>query len=259
MAIAGTFTETLRILAAKGVRYGTVMDLGCADGHFFLQHFGLGMFAGAVPVNVDPNPLYEDSLRAIRDALGGSYVIAAATDHVGEVELTLGAHPYWSSVLGENDPYWQRMNELHRGKVKVPAVTVDSLSRPLELSPPFLLKLDVQGAEPAVLSGARETLKETDVVICEVDLTDFHDLDGTLHDAGFSLYDVTEQRRLADGSLSWFYPVYLNRRKDDIRNRTLWDRSLDQAVTEMQRKRREQVLEYNARVLTEIRKTRGGS
>src|SRR5262245_46911596 len=115
MANAGSFTETLRILAAKGLRYGTVIDIGCADGHFFLQHLALGMFTGAAPVNVDPNPIYEASLKAIRDAVGGAYVIAAVTDSVGEAELTLGSHPYWSSLLGENDPYWQRMNALHRG------------------------------------------------------------------------------------------------------------------------------------------------
>jgi FkbM family methyltransferase len=259
MADENTFTDSLRLLAAKGLRYRTVIDLGCADGHFFLQHFSLGLLAGAVPLHVDANSLYEDSLRAIRDTLGGHYVIAAATDHVGETELTIGSHPYWSSLLNRDDAYWQRMNKLHTGKVKVPAVTVDSLSRELNLSPPFLLKLDIQGAERAVLRGARETLKETDVVICEIDLADFHDLDEIMDDAGFSLFDITVLRRMADGSLGWFYPVYLNRRRDGIRNRTLWDPSVNEAVTEMQRKRRLQILEYNAQVLADLRKSRGGA
>jgi FkbM family methyltransferase len=259
MADAGTITDTLKLLAAKGLRYRTVFDLGSADGHFFVQHYGLGMFAGAVPVNVDANPVYEPSLKAIRDTLGGHYVIAAASDRGGEIELTLGSHPYWSSLLKEDDPYWQRINKLHRGKLKVPAVTVDSLVRQLALQPPFLLKLDIQGAELAVLKGARETLKDADVVICEIDLADFHHLDLIMRGENFSLFDMTELRRLADQSLSWFYPIYLNRRLDRIRNRTLWDPSMDQAATEMQRKRREQVLEYNAHVLQEIRKARGES
>jgi FkbM family methyltransferase len=257
MADAGTFTDSLKLLAAKGLRYGTVIDLGCADGHFFVQHYGLGPFAGAVPVNVDANPIYESSLRAIKDTLGGSYVIAAATDQVGEVELTVGSHPYWSSLLNERDPYWQRMNKLHAGKVKVPAVTVDSLTKQFGLSPPFLLKLDIQGAELAVLKGARETLKVTDVVICEIDLADFHGLDRVMDEAGFSLFDVTDLRRMSDGSLGWFYPLYLNRKRDGIRNVTLWDRAHDQAVIETQRKRRESVIAYNARVLAELRKARG--
>jgi hypothetical protein len=134
---AGTFTNSLKLLAAKGLRYGTVIDLGCADGHFFLHHYSLGFFTGAVPVNVDANSIYETSLKAIMDTLGGSYVIAAVTDHIGEIELTLGSHPYWSSLLDERDPYWQRMNQLHGGKMKVPAVTVDALSQRLKLPPPF--------------------------------------------------------------------------------------------------------------------------
>ena len=257
MAEAGTITESLKLLAAKGLRYRTVIDLGCADGHFFVQHYGLGMFAGAVPVNVDANPIYEPSLKAIRDTLGGHYVIAAASDRGGEIELTLGSHPYWSSLLKENDPYWQRMNKLHTGTLKVSAVTVDSLVRQFALQPPFLIKLDIQGAELAVLKGARETLKETDVVICEIDLAEFHHLDLVMREERFSLFDMTELRRLPDQSLSWFYPIYLNRRQDRIRSRTLWDPSMDQAAMEMQRKRREQVLEYNAHVLAEIRKARG--
>lgn len=257
MADVGTISETLKLLAAKGLRYRTVLDLGCADAHFFVQHYALGVFTGAVPVNVDANPIYEASLKAIRDTLGGHYVIAAASDRAGEIELTLGSHPYWSSLLKENDPYWERINKLHRGTLKVPAVTVDSLVRQFALQPPFLIKLDIQGAELAVLKGARETLKETDVVICEIDLADFHHLDLVMREESFSLFDVTELRRLPDQSLSWFYPIYLNRRLDRIRAPTLWDPSLNQAATDMQLKRREQVLEYNAYVLQEIRKARG--
>jgi hypothetical protein len=78
-----------------------------------------------------------------------------------------------------------------------------------------------------------------------------------MNGAGFSLFDITVLRRMTDGSLGWFYPVYLNRRRDGIRNRTLWDPSVNEAVTEMQRKRRQQILEYNARVLAELRKARG--
>jgi FkbM family methyltransferase len=256
MADVGTFTDTLRLLAAKGLRYATVMDLGCADGHFFVQHFGLGPFAGALAINVDANPIYEASLKAIKDTLGGRYVIAAATDHVGEVELTVGSHPYWSSLRNEDDAYWQRMNKLHAGKVKVPAVTVDSLAAQFGLQPPFLLKLDIQGAELAVLKGAGETLKSTDVVICEIDLTDFHELDRVMNESGFSLFDMTDLRRMSDGSLGWFYAVYLNRRRDGLRNLVLWDRAHDQAVIEVQRKRRDAVLDYNARVLAELKKGR---
>ena len=50
-----------------------------------------------------------------------------------------------------------------------------------------------------------------------------------------SSYGNANWPQRADGSLGWFYPVYLNRRRDSIRNRTLWDPSVNEAVTEMQR------------------------
>jgi len=69
MTNVGTINGTVRALFEKGVRYGTVIDLGCADGHFFLFNYCLGAFAGAYPLNVDANPIYESSLSAIKNAL----------------------------------------------------------------------------------------------------------------------------------------------------------------------------------------------
>ena len=60
--LAGTFSAALR---TQGVRYSTVFDLGCADGHFFLSRFCVGLFSEAVCVNVDANAIYESSLRSI--------------------------------------------------------------------------------------------------------------------------------------------------------------------------------------------------
>jgi hypothetical protein len=94
----GTFIATLRVLMNKGIRYSTVIDVGCADGHFFLHLSAMGLFPGAVPLNIDANNLYEGSLQAIKGAVGGDFRINAITDHEGEVELTTSVHPYWSSL-----------------------------------------------------------------------------------------------------------------------------------------------------------------
>src|SRR5215472_7829481 len=83
----GHFSGTLGILAQKGVRYSTVIDLGCADGTFYLQHFDRGLLPGSIVVNVEANAMYEPSLREIRQVLGGHYAIAAISDSDGEIEL----------------------------------------------------------------------------------------------------------------------------------------------------------------------------
>jgi FkbM family methyltransferase len=119
------------------------------------------VFAGAVPLNVDANAYYEDSLRAIQEVVGGHYRICAVTDHVGNVEITNSVHPYWSSLRPEDDPYWERVNKLSATKSIVPATTLDTLKKEVGLRPPFLLKPDVQGSEKSALQGAAELLEDT--------------------------------------------------------------------------------------------------
>jgi FkbM family methyltransferase len=210
-------------------------------------------FPGAVPLNVDANSLYEGSLKAIKEVVGGSYRINAVTDFVGEIEITESVHPYWSSVRPEGDPYWSRVNNLIKTKVKVPATTLDALSRKLALEPPFLIKLDVQGAEKAALIGAREVLENTNVVICEADIEDFQDINDTLLNAGFVLYDLTQISRIHDGTLGWFYPVYINKKLQKLLPSSIWEAKDNDAVIGMQVERRKMILRSNTEILNRLR------
>jgi FkbM family methyltransferase len=252
----GTFTGTLAGLFEKGVRYSTVIDVGCADGHFYLHHYRLGLFPGSTVLNIDPNPLYEASLKAIKDVMGGHYAIVAASDSEGEVELTMSTHPYWSSLRPRGDSYWERINHLEQGTSKVAAVTLDDLARRLGLRGPYLIKLDVQGAEAQVLRGARELLAQTHVVICEADMDDFQAINRTLVDAEFELFDLTQPNWLADRSLGWFYPVYLHRSLDRLRSRAFWDAAQNPAVVKAQVDRRGRMLKLLDEMLAEQRAAR---
>jgi FkbM family methyltransferase len=253
---SGSFTGTLVGLFQKGVRYSTVIDVGCADGHFFVQHSRLGLFPAATVLNIDPNAIYEESLKAIKEVMGGHYAIAAASDREGEVELTTSAHPYWSSLRPQDDPYWERVNRLSEGRRKVPAVTLDGLAQRLGLPGPYLLKLDVQGAEVQVLQGAREVLAHTHVVICEADIDDFQAINQTLDETGFGLFDLTQPNWLSDRSLAWFYPVYLHRSLDHIRPRAFWHENQNAEAVRMQKDRRNAILNELARMLAEAKAER---
>ena len=117
------FSATLERLFKKEVFYSTVIDVGCADGHFFLNHMKL--FPNAVPLNIDANRLYETSLKAIKDVVGGDYFIGAITDYIGEIDLTESVHPYWTSIRPEGDNYWSRINgaaAVDNGENMVPAI-----------------------------------------------------------------------------------------------------------------------------------------
>jgi len=254
---AGTLTGTLRTLFAKGVRYATVIDLGCADGHFFLMHHAMGLFPDAVPVNIDANATYEESLKAIQDVMGGHYLIAAASDNAGEVEMTMSENPYWSSLRPPSDGYWERLNQLHHGKTRVPAVTLDAVAETYQLKRPFLLKLDIQGAETQALAGAAGVLRDTNVVICEADMDDFQSIHERLVAAGFALFDVTHASYLADQTLGWFYPIYLNRRLDFIKQRAIWNAAENDEIMKAHAERRRTILDQIKRTLDEQSSRRG--
>lgn len=251
-----TFIDSLWLLFTKGVRYSTVIDVGSADGQFFLHLFDKGAFRGATPLNIDANMFYEESLRAIQDVVGGHYRICAVTDHVGNVEFTSSVHPYWSSICAEDDPYWQRLNMLSSTKSIVPATTLDTLKNELGLRPPFLLKLDVQGSEKNVLEGAADLLADTSVVVCETDIDDFQDINSLLRKRDFLLFDVTTFHYAPDGTLGYFYPIYINRSLNAIRPKSFWEPENNDAVIAQQIERRKSILKFNAETLTRIRNTR---
>jgi FkbM family methyltransferase len=250
-----TTLHSLHVLFNKGVRFSTVIDVGCADGSYFLSGFEAGLFTEAVPVNIDANALYEDSLEEIRTVLGGHFRICAITDHVGEIELTTSLHAYWSSLRPEGDPYWERVNTLSQGRVTVPATTLDNLRNELALKPPFLLKLDVQGAEEEALRGGGALLQDTDVIICETDIDDFEKINSILTKRDFVLFDATELH-WADGALGWFYPIYIHRRIDFVRPKNFWDAKNNNAIIQAQVERRNTLLKYNTEALARIQNRR---
>jgi hypothetical protein len=86
-------------------------------------------------------------------------------------------------------------------------------------------------------------------VICEADIEDFQKLNRMLVDAGFFLYDITQLKRVGDGTLGWFYPIYLNNRLAQLQPNSFWDPRRNDEVIRMQVERRERILKSNAEVL----------
>ena len=121
------------------------------------------------------------------------------------------------------------------------------------LSGPYLIKLDVQGAQEQVLKGARDVLTHTHAVICEADMDDFHALDRVLVDAGFGLFDLTHPNWLADRTLGWFYPIYLHRSLDHLKSRAFWEQAQNRQVIKMQDDRRGRILKQLREMLAEER------
>ena len=155
----------LRHLVAKGFRPRVILDVGAAQGWWSRRaavHFPAGRF-----VMIDPLSENEPSLRALCDSDGRfRYLSAALGETIGERVMNVTPDLDGSSLLswpGE-DPARQR---------RVPLLTIDALLADGRLPPPQLVKIDVQGAELAVLRGAEGLRGLAEVFIVEVNLFKF--------------------------------------------------------------------------------------
>jgi FkbM family methyltransferase len=139
----------------------TIFDIGVAFGTFELYD----AWPEARLLLVDPISEWESTMQYVcsHRRAPASYVVAAAGDHEGEVLLGCTAHLAGASLLGEE------------GQRSVPMHTLDNLSARWSAEPPYLLKIDVQGAELVVLKGALGLLPHCEVVMLEVPLWDFYE------------------------------------------------------------------------------------
>jgi FkbM family methyltransferase len=132
-------------------------------------------------------------------------VIAAAGSTPGEVEILVHRAPWCSSILGG-----LRGERTEGTRRSVPVVRLDDIAAERGLVGPFVVKVDVEGAELDVLSGALDVLRATELVLIEVSLFEFvpgapqfHDVVSWMHDHGFAVADLFDaQNRLLDGALA---------------------------------------------------------
>jgi FkbM family methyltransferase len=190
-------------MRAGGARPQTIIDVGAALGDWSRE--AARVFPDARFVLVEPVREFDPALDAAAAAIGRATVVRAAAGRVVG-EGTLHVHP---DLVGSS-LFREREGEHVDGEPRnVPMTTVDTLVEQHELEPPFLLKVDVQGAEAAVLEGATTAFEDMVGVICEVSFFDFF-VGGVPFDAlvagmrarDFCVYDISNlARRPLDGAL----------------------------------------------------------
>jgi FkbM family methyltransferase len=174
-----SMTGALRQLAKLGFQPKTVIDVGV--GYVTAELYE------AVPdaqlLLIEPLAEFEPFLRKICDKYRAQYVLAAAGEAAGTATLNVHPDRYGSSFLKEVE------GALVDGVPReVPVVTIDGVCAEKRFEGPYLIKVDVQGAELQVLAGAQRTLRQTEVVILEVTLF------GTMI-GGPQLYDVVSRMK----------------------------------------------------------------
>jgi FkbM family methyltransferase len=190
-------------LSQAGIQVRTVLDIGAALGDW--TQLCAGAFPDAAYVLVEPLEEFRPALDSTLRRVEGVVVQAAAASASGHGTLHVHRDLVGSSLLRE------REGPTVDGEPRtVPTTTIDNLVVRHHLEPPFLLKLDVQGAELDVLSSARNTLELASAVVVEVSFFSFYfggarfdELISLMRASGLVVYDLENlSRRPLDGALS---------------------------------------------------------
>jgi FkbM family methyltransferase len=200
----GSLQGILAQLASTGWDPVTLFDVGAAFGDFSRSCSAL--FPGAHYVLIEPLKEFVPAIEAVASTIERStYVPAAAGGQEGSLPIYVHADLWGSSTYRETEG-------VHVDGVErtVSVRTLDSLCREHRLPGPYLIKVDVQGAELDVIAGARQALGQTEVLILETSLfrsyvggPQFCDVVVQMKDLGFVVYDIFgAMYRPLDGALA---------------------------------------------------------
>lgn len=197
-----TKTDCLRQLKSLGLPIGAILDIGVLSATPEL----IAAFSDHRHVLVEPIVEWNPSIAAHYAGVDHEVVNAAASDADGSVTLEVQ-----SVIPGMTISHARMADGIRAGceAREVPMVTVDSLVARRSLPEPFLLKIDVDGAEVRILRGARRTLPRCSVVIIEAGVQNFWDRAEPLREAGFELFDLVGLAYY-DGRLCQFDAVFVN-------------------------------------------------
>jgi FkbM family methyltransferase len=145
---------------------------------------------------IEPTP---DSFKALQERLGSVPAVqlenCAIGASPGTAELRIMSHAVFNSLLPVRDEMRSVYSDVaERQTVTVEMRTLDDVAADMESV--SILKIDVQGAESAVLDGGKETLRKTTVVVLETNFVSHYEGDtcfDELHarmanEFGFELY-----------------------------------------------------------------------
>ena len=197
-ALTMPFMRLVATLKHRGVN--TVIDVGANDGSFASDLFEAG-YSGQI-ISFEPLPDAWTALNHRAKSYGSRWVVGprvALSDQAGTANFHVAGNSE-SSSLFPMMPSHEAADPASRfiGTIIVETARLDDLMERLGIQGPAFLKIDVQGAEGLVLTGAANALRDRIVgVQSEVSLLTLYDgqcraddLMQMLSAAGFHLWDI---------------------------------------------------------------------
>jgi FkbM family methyltransferase len=187
--IRTTIGESYSLIHRLGLQPRTVVDVGVATGTEELYR----SFPDSYILLIEPLKEFEPDLKAILKRYKGSYVLAAAGS--SSAQVTFNVH---KNHMGGSSLYKEQMGTEADGyEITIPMLRIDDILIDKQLKGPYLIKIDVQGAELNALEGAQMALLEAEVVVLEVSMFEFmkgapqfFDVVSYMKNHGFVAYDI---------------------------------------------------------------------
>lgn len=184
------YAASMVLLQQRGFNANTFLDIGAAEGAFFLLRQSLKLLPAARHFFIDAMQENEATYRRIAAKFGTGHEITALSCIEGETVVRIDPHSYNTHIGHVQE------GATHESMRRVPVNTLDSVVERHALQPPFALKLDVQGSELDVLRGSLRTLAQAVMVTAEIQIFSERDtlveLLGFMQGAGWALYDISD-------------------------------------------------------------------
>jgi FkbM family methyltransferase len=175
-------------LVAEIVRPGyTIWDIGANVGLFSFAAAAAAGKTGQV-LAIEPDSALVGLLRRSAALNRGAAVVEVLSAAVSaEMSVASFRVARRNKAASHLDGYGTTMAGGERSTVLVPTVTLDWLAGQFPV--PDVLKIDVEGAEVAVLTSGPGVLGSISTIICEVAACNASAVSDLLHEHGFALYD----------------------------------------------------------------------
>jgi FkbM family methyltransferase len=209
----GSFLASMHLLQQRGFKAATYIDVGAAEGVFFLVRRQNDLLPEARHFFIDAMQENEDVYRKLAAKFGCGYEIAAMSCMEGQVSLRIDP-TFYNSHIDHLQPA-----TTYASTRQVPMSTLDSVVKRHGLQAPFALKLDVQGGELDALRGATRTLEQAVMVTAEIQIFSERDtlveLLAFMQGRGWALYDISDLAYYpSDGTFYQCYATFIPSRMD---------------------------------------------
>ena len=206
-------SHSFMALKAMGVPVGTVIDVGILTSTYDL----IKAYGDKPQILIEPIVEFEERIRANYDKANIDYelVKVAASDFDGETSMRTK-----SVREGVDITHAHIANNTEEPGVyrTVPVRKLDTLVAERALAKPYMLKIDVDGAEASILKGAQEMLKDCSIICIEATMSTFYERSELIRKSGFELFDIVDLCHY-DNRLSQVDLIFLN--KQIIREKDL--------------------------------------